>query len=336
MQNTIKLSVIITARNDNYGGNLINRINSFIKVLSHFTQKYRLKSELIIVEYNPIANKKRLYNELTVHPENEFLRYRFIEVPESFHKKCPGGDTMPMLEFLAKNIGIRRAHGEYILAMNPDIILSEGLIEWISKTELDKNTYYRANRHDITDSYFNSNLSVQEILNNAQSHVFMVFLNNKTQYHSWTAWIKRVFTSRSKKSLMMCPMFNNKDDGFDEKIIHERAAGDFLLMHSSLWEKVGAYDTDPISGFIDGYILYVLHCINAKQVILPYPIYHINHKVGRAGRPEIAVALYQEVIRKMLTSKTPYKQLDKEWGFPKEKFNEDIVAPLHATKAYSK
>ena len=27
-------------------------------------------------------------------------------------------------------------------------------------------------------------------------------------------------------------------DGHDEKIIHERAAGDFLLMHRSLWEKL--------------------------------------------------------------------------------------------------
>lgn len=325
MRNQIKLSVVITARNDNYGGNLINRINTFIKVLTYFTQKYGLKSELIIVEYNPTANQTRLYEQLILGPRNEFLEYRFIEVPKSFHEKCLGSDKMPMLEFLAKNIGIRRAHGEYILAMNPDIILSEELIEWISKTGLSANTYYRANRHDITDNYFSQNLSVQEILDRARSHVFMVFLNNKTQYRSWIAWVKRVLTSRSKKSLMMCPLFNKKNDGFDEKIIHERAAGDFLLMHQSLWRKVGGYDPDPISGFIDGYILYVLHCINIEQIILPYPIYHIDHKVGRAGRPEIAEALYRGVIKKMLTEKTPYKQFDKEWGFPKEKFNERIL-----------
>ena len=131
--------------------------------------------------------------------ENKFLFYRFIEVPESFHKKCPGSNKMPVLEFLAKNIGIRRAYGEYILSTNPDIIISEELVAWLA--ELDANTYYRTNRHDITNDYFSPKLSVQEILKRARSHVFMIFLNNKTKYCSWIAWLKRVLVSRNKKVL---------------------------------------------------------------------------------------------------------------------------------------
>lgn len=324
MQNNIKLSFVVTARNDDYGGNLTNRMNTFIKMLAHFINKYSIPSELVIVDYNPLANKPPLSKELTLVKNGKFLSYRFIEVPETFHKKCPGNDKMPMLEFLAKNIGIRRAHGEYVLAMNPDIILSEEFIAWISTAKLDTNTYYRVNRHDITDNYFEPKLSVQEILQRAQLHVFMIFLNNKTQYRSWVAWLKRVLVSRNKKSFMMCPLFNKKEDGLNKKIIHERAAGDFLLMHQSLWEKTGGYDQEPISAFLDSYILYVLYCFNVNQTILPYPIYHITHKVGRAGRPGIATEIFRGKIKKMLDDKIPYKEKDADWGFPDEKFNEII------------
>ncbi|HVB19809.1 MAG TPA: hypothetical protein VNF51_00775 [Candidatus Paceibacterota bacterium] len=325
MQTLTKLSVVITARNDDYGGNLLNRIGTFIKVLAYFIERYELPSELIIVEYNPVSDKPRLSEVLPIDGASKFLSYRFIEVPESFHKKCPGSDKMPMLEFLAKNIGIRRAHGEYILSMNPDIIVSEELIAWLVKAQLDIHTYYRTNRHDITIIFFNPKLSVQEILKIARSHVFMVFLNNRTQYRSWFAWLKRVLVSRNKGSALMCPLFNKKNDGLDEEVVHERAAGDFLLMHRSLWEMVGGYDQEPITGFVDGYILYVLYCFGVKQAILPYPIYHINHQVGHADRPRIAAKMFREKIEKMLADKIPYKQRDENWGFPDEVFKESII-----------
>ncbi|MBU3968898.1 hypothetical protein KJ991_01645 [Patescibacteria group bacterium] len=325
MKNKPYISFVVTARNDNYGENLINRINTFIKVLSFLVEKHKLPSELVIVEYNPPLNKPRLSDELNINKSNKFLSYRFIEVPETFHKNLEGSNKMPIFEFVAKNIGIHRASGEFILSMNPDIILSKDLIKWIAKMKLQKNTFYRTNRHDITDNWFDQKNSAQKILAHASSNVFMVFLNNKTQYRSWLAWIKRVLTSRNKKSILMCPILNKKTDGTDETVLHERAAGDFLLMHRDLWEKAGGYDTAPVHGFVDGYILYFLYCLNVEQKILSYPIYHISHKVRQTNRPKIEMSIYRKTINKMLSQKIPYKEKNENWGVPNMKFKEDII-----------
>jgi hypothetical protein len=319
----LKVSFVITARNDDYGGNLLNRIDTFAKVLAYLVKKYKLYSELIIVEYNPVANKAPLYEALNLERDNPFLEYRFIEIPETFHKSLPGSEKMPMLEFLGKNIGIRRARGEYILSMNPDIILSDELVAWLSEARFDTDTYYRVNRHDISIRWFDPKLSVEEILQRAKTHVSMVFLNNKNQYRSWAAWLKRILVSRNKNAFMMSPLFNTKNDGLDASIIHERAAGDFLLMHRSLWEKVGGYDQAPITGFVDGYILYMLYCLGATQRILSYPIYHITHEIGHANRPRMDVKVFRDNIDKMLRDKIPYKKPDLNWGFPSESFREE-------------
>ncbi len=292
-----KISFVITARNDDYGGNLLNRIETFIKVLSHFTKKYKMRSELVVVEYNPLPNKQLLSAVLQL-PVNSFLAYRFINVPKSFHAKQEGSGPTPVLEFVAKNIGIRRAYGDFILSMNPDIILSEEFMSWLATAEMDQNTYYRANRHDIAINYFNPNLTVEKIIQLSRRNVFRVWMNNKTQYNSWLAWGKRFLLGRSKKSFLMCPIFNKKADGTDQNIIHERAAGDFLLMHKTLWQKVRGYDSEPITGFLDGYILYMLYCLDAKQSILTYPIYHIDHNLGYAGRPTITSERYQSDVKK--------------------------------------
>jgi hypothetical protein len=54
-------------------------------------------------------------------------------------------------EYFAKNVGIRRARGEYVLVTNPDILISGELISAlaINPTLLNPFSYYRLDRHDL-------------------------------------------------------------------------------------------------------------------------------------------------------------------------------------------
>ena len=73
---------------------------------------------------------------------------RTITVPASAHARIPASDKMPFFQTFAKNVGIRRAASDNILATNIDILLTDDL--FLGSTEpLNERTIYRADRWDI-------------------------------------------------------------------------------------------------------------------------------------------------------------------------------------------
>ena len=56
----------------------------------------------------------------------------------------------------AKNVGMRRAKGEFVLVTNGDVLLGEALIGIISNRKLDKDSFYRIDRHDLFERYSRS------------------------------------------------------------------------------------------------------------------------------------------------------------------------------------
>src|SRR5216683_779231 len=54
-----------------------------------------------------------------------------------------------MFQMIAKNVGIRRALGEYIIATNIDIIFSDELFAWMKRDSLGDGVVYRSDRWDI-------------------------------------------------------------------------------------------------------------------------------------------------------------------------------------------
>ena len=49
---------------------------------------------------------------------------------------------------IAKNVGIRRARGQFILATNIDILFSDELAEYLATRRLEHGRMYRIDRHD--------------------------------------------------------------------------------------------------------------------------------------------------------------------------------------------
>ncbi len=56
---------------------------------------------------------------------------------------------LPLFQMIAKNVGIRRARGRFVLATNIDIILSTELVEHLADRSLQTRRLYRVDRHDI-------------------------------------------------------------------------------------------------------------------------------------------------------------------------------------------
>ncbi len=320
-----KFSFVVTARNDNYAGNLLNRSSTFVRVLSHLANKYKLQSEIIFVEYNPVPDKKYLFQELPISA-TPYLKIRGIVVPKEFHDSVRE-NNIPLLEYIAKNIGIRRAEGDYIIATNPDIIFSDHIIKYFKEGNLDQLHFYRADRNDIRCNNFPLTLPPEKIIRKCALNVTKILYSPRTHYISYLTWINRFIHDRRFVILSLCPIFNYRYKP-NRSLIYENASGDFTLAHRSVWEKARGYDQTPHNLHHDGLMLYVLQALGYKQEVLPYPIYHMHHELGRAGRPGIEFEKYREVTRIMQETSEPNIANGANWGYIDEKFTE-VISPTN-------
>jgi hypothetical protein len=120
---------VMVGRNDEHCGDFIGRMEKSIATLPS-------NIELVIVEWMPPADRPRLV-ETVQWPDHLRGKIRVITVP---------GDG-PMREYVAKNVGIRRASGELILSTNPDILFPNPKVP----RYFDDNCFVRAIRRDLKE-----------------------------------------------------------------------------------------------------------------------------------------------------------------------------------------
>lgn len=143
------LSVVVAARNDDHGGNLLGRMQTFFNGWVGACKKHGLSSELIIVEWNPPADRPLLTEALRCPSDLGPFSVRFIEVPPEIHGRYRYAHVLPLYQMIAKNVGIRRARGEFVLATNIDILFSDELVRYIAEGGLRSGRMYRVDRYNV-------------------------------------------------------------------------------------------------------------------------------------------------------------------------------------------
>src|ERR1039458_7896366 len=81
------LSVVVTARNDDYGGNLLGRMQVSVDAWINQAKRHHLSSELIVVEWNPPAGRERLAQAIRWPSDTGPCEVRIIEVPPEVHSR---------------------------------------------------------------------------------------------------------------------------------------------------------------------------------------------------------------------------------------------------------
>ena len=157
------LSIVVSSRNDNHGGDLNERTQNCIDSLSSQLEKYKISSEIVIVDWNPPADKPFLYEIIKG-------KFRSIIVPSEIHHRYGQANLFPLYQMTAKNVGIRRAKGEFILATNIDILFSDELIQKISERCLEKGNIYRAYRYDTKPGVKNVESAKKNLIRLNLSH----------------------------------------------------------------------------------------------------------------------------------------------------------------------
>jgi hypothetical protein len=143
------LSVVVTSRNDNHGESLLRRMQTFINALIGQCKRHGLRAELIIVEWNPPTDRPRLAEALRWPEDTGPCDVRIIEVPNKLHARLRHSASLPLFQMIAKNVGIRRARGRFILATNIDILLSDELVLFLAQEGLRSKRMYRIDRWDV-------------------------------------------------------------------------------------------------------------------------------------------------------------------------------------------
>src|SRR5688572_11058918 len=140
------LSIIAVGRNDDYGKDFSKRLDTFLRHLARLDHMYPGLFELIFVEWNPPPEKPPLAKAFDW---SRFSQARIITVTPDRHRTIPFHDRTYLFEYFAKNVGVRRAQGDYVLVTNPDIIFSDELFAFFATKPFVPETFYRIDRCDF-------------------------------------------------------------------------------------------------------------------------------------------------------------------------------------------
>jgi hypothetical protein len=136
---TATLTMVVTGRNDDYGGDFLARLLESHSInLDNYPD-----AEMVFVEWNPPVEKP-----LLAHTLKRVWGKRVNSYVVSSHFSYMGGNR-GFAEYIAKNVGIRRAAGPFILSTNAEIILNPS----IDLTKLRDAVCYRAVRVNIPRVY---------------------------------------------------------------------------------------------------------------------------------------------------------------------------------------
>lgn len=231
------LSIVAVASNSGYGGNFTQRVQNWADNLFKLAEQYELDCDVTVVEWNPPLDRPRIADAMDWN--STYIQTKIVTVPSSVHANIPNPHGEKFFEYHAKNIGIRRATGEFILSTNPDNLYSPELIWRLARRDLDTKCFYRANRHDVRENK-------------------VIAINREDGTYTESGPPSNPNSCKSPAG-------------------HFNASGDFILMHRDAWADIHGHPEVPYSLTVDGQTVYLALQEMLKQVILPEPMYHQDH-----------------------------------------------------------
>ena len=251
----MKISAVVVTRNDNYGDNLNDRaiycLNSLVDTFD----------EIILVDWNSPDNKPQLWD---IQEQINFkgnLKHIVItpEVASMLTNKDPHAQVC--CETLGRNIGIRRATGNYIVSTNIDVIAPRrDQLENTIKENLNDKTFYTISRRYVDWKM------IEE------------FHGGDRKYWEW-------------ESLRDHLIENSEERKWEEKVVEGddysmvNCCGDFQLAHKNIWNEIRGFEEELI------YVLYsdtnvqkkaIKHGFDLKAIYSP-ALFHIYHGKGGGG-----------------------------------------------------
>lgn len=295
------LSVVAASRNDDHGGDPLVRTQIFISTFARQCEKYRLPAELIMVDWNPVEGRPGLAGVLQLPPEASYCQARVITVPAVLHRRFKYADRVQFFQMIAKNAGIRRARGRFVLATNIDILFSDELMRHLARQQLDPQAMLRVDRYDI-ERGLRPDLSPEETLDYAWSHPVRSNRRFGPRLLMEHLYGYDTFRRHCQPDPEFCRQFDGLEFGQTDGnwhirvksgeplgSLHTNACGDFTLLSREGWEAISGYpEFEAFSFNIDSVGIAAAHYAGYREEALlpPCVCFHIEHSLGSGWTPE--------------------------------------------------
>ncbi len=310
------LSFVVVSRNDDHGGALLQRMQVFLDALDYQCRKFGLDAELVLVEWNPPADRQPLRDALRWPEFAGPLTVRIVQVPREIHARYKHGDRLPLYQMIGKNAGIRRARAEFVLATNIDIIFDDATIEYL-RDHLQQGVLLRTDRFDVPSTIPPG--GIDDKLNYWRRNIFQVYtrfgiydareggflhfggwldVDGSGRNVDFEADLARLYSSYVQDCAMARESLSTSGQKAGQKIeraageavpemleeiqhgnrvAHMYACGDFTLLSRRDWVRLAGYpELDAYSWDIDSVLIFAAFASGIRQVALP-PSYRIFH-----------------------------------------------------------
>ncbi len=231
-----ELEIVLSGRNDNYGGEDFHERMLTVAAFNHARlTDAGVPHRFTLVEWNPPEGRVPL-----IDPLRERLPWwhRSWVVSRAWHTRYQENPRLQFMEFFAKNAGIRRATGDWILTTNSDVFLGREIVDRLAHGTLTPGTLYRASRLDL----------------------------NRDMPRDDVSW------AQLEDPRHLLRRFDPEPPYFNE------AAGDFLLLDRESYHRVGGFNERIRFSKIhkDGQFCVQAHHHGLAIESLG-PVYHIDH-----------------------------------------------------------
>jgi hypothetical protein len=301
------LSIVVTSRNDDHGGNLIQRMQIFINGLAAQCERHQLDAELVIVEWNPPDAKPKLKDALVWPQKLKNLAIRIIEVSPEIHQTFSHAGSLPLFQMIGKNVGIRRAKGEFILATNIDVLFSDELIAFVAGKRLEKGKIYRIDRDDV-DASVPVDAPVDEQLAYCREHI----LRKNRRLYTQSVHEKWDLVSFFKDYVVLFFHKTYRRLRYGEPYLHLNASGDFTLLSRDDWFRLIGYpEFEMYSLHLDSIFCYTAFYSGIEEITLikPMCLYHIEHALGSGATPGKGSIILSERLARQGIKSLRYRDL---------------------------
>ena len=323
----LRLSIVVTTTNT-APQDQIERLTLQIENIQYYTELYHLEHdvEYIVVEYNYDAASPSLYDVLQKSFKDSSPLVRIIRVSAEQHElithKMGLDFKTNFLEFYAKNIGIRRACGQFVLPTNSDISFSDGFWHFLSKATLRTDAYYRLPRCNV-----NGDLNALRTMSVPDRY-------NKLKDNTVDCWWCDPIVG-TWASYMSAPVSSTYADLHAEQwraCIY--APGDFLLMSKANFVRFRGYPDVALPHQLDDVPVWQAVGAGLYLIVVPKPALglHINHLktyIANDGRWHHAHEMvntyrFDEAGQRMMRDHKLEVFNDEDWGLAGSLLEEDI------------
>ena len=327
-----KISFVFAVRDPEYGGGLLARTQKNVDALLELANRYRLSAEIVIVEWNPRPDQAPFRESLRWPDNLGYVSLRFLEVPAEVHSTLPNADRIPMFEYIAKNAGLRRARGRFLLATNPDLFFGRTLVRWLARASLSTERFYRVDRSDLSED-IPSDLTLSGQLRFCRKHVAQIHaLFGSYRRPDQRRLLKEEYDSYLHETTCPKTPTNTRDarlilpaDG-----LHRNASGDFFLMERRCWHELRGYPELYTHSHIDAILCWAASSAGLVQDVLPSHC-HLYHQVhDRASHGEFPqtdwTPWYDRYLAATLNGRSMVENR-RDWGLANETLREWDATP---------